>query len=801
MVSIDGLSVSIMGNSYERATTSMNDAATAEVVYETGAVSAETGAGSGGVAVNMIPKEGGNTFSGTAFGNFANRSMQGSNYSEALKAQGLRTPDQIREVWDQSASLGGPVKRDRLWFFFSQRFWGANRWVADTYFAKDPLAFVYEPDFDAAPRPSPLHGKLETVPIDNFPSQSLNLRLTGQATPKNKIALYYQRYFRSNEFRGITRTTAPEAAYNEKHRHIHAVSASYSATITNRLLVEAAALDMKSSYRHYPTSPTAGLPTTLSARELSTGVVFRARPQDMYTNSRHQSARASLTYVTGSHAFKSGFTMIRGTNMQQVAAHGDVNLILLNGVPNSVTLWASPWTRVNEQAGDIGLYAQDRWTIRRMTLNLAVRFDSNHQQVPEQYAAGGIYVGPRLFGPVDVNHWKDIGPRVGLAYDLFGTGKTALKATLSRYVMADATRMANLMNPINTSVNSTTATWNDLNRDFIPQANELGPLSNVNFGKVVPRTTFSPDVFSGWGVRPSNWEFSATVQHEVLPRVSAEVGYFRRAWGNHWRTDNLAVTPADFDPFCITAPVDARLPGGGGNQICGLYDVKPSKFGQSDDFVQAADTFGNATQVFDGIDVNVSARLGVRAFASGGIATGREKAAFCTVIDNPGQFTVPYPQRTGSTEGDDLTSRFCEITPPWQPEFKVNGAYTFPWDISVSGSFRSLPGYEITATQAVPNAQIVPSLGRNLAAGARGTYLVDLIQPGTLFGDRFNQVDLRVAKRFRVANTALDVMVDLFNVFNVSTVTAINTTYGPDWLKPSVTAQARFAKVGAQLSF
>ena len=93
-------------------------------------------------------------------------------------------------------------------------------------------------------------------------------------------------------------------------------------------------------------------------------------------------------------------------------------------------------------------------------------------------------------------------------------------------------------------------------------------------------------------MRPADWEFGVSLQQEVLPRVSVEVGYFRRWLDNFFVDDNLATVPADFTPFFITAPADARLPGGGGQTINGLYDVVPAKFGQVNDYFVKAETFG-----------------------------------------------------------------------------------------------------------------------------------------------------------------------------------------------------------------
>jgi hypothetical protein len=93
----------------------------------------------------------------------------------------------------------------------------------------------------------------------------------------------------------------------------------------------------------------------------------------------------------------------------------------------------------------------------------------------------------------------------------------------------------------------------------------------------------------GWGVRPRDWQFGASVQQQLLPRVSVELGYLKRWLQNFTATDNLAVTPRDFTPYSIAAPVDPRLPNGGGYSVDGLDNVVASKFGLTSNNVTLSD--------------------------------------------------------------------------------------------------------------------------------------------------------------------------------------------------------------------
>ena len=186
-------------------------------------------------------------------------------------------------------------------------------------------------------------------------------------------------------------------------------------------------------------------------------------------------------------------------------------------------------------------------------------------------------------------------------------GKTALKANLSRYIQAHTTALARASNPLNTTVNTATRTWNDLNGNFIPECNFLDPvangecdrLSDVAFGTQRITTFYDEDVMQGWGKRSGNWETSIGLQHELMPNLALNTAYFRRWFNNFQVTDNQLVTPGDFDHYCIASPLDPRLPGGGGQQQCGLYDINPSKFGRSRNFVTFAKQFGNQSEVYN----------------------------------------------------------------------------------------------------------------------------------------------------------------------------------------------------------
>jgi hypothetical protein len=307
----------------------------------------------------------------------------------------------------------------------------------------------------------------------------------------------------------------------------------------------------------------------------------------------------------------------------------------------------------------------------------------------------------------------------------------------------------------------------------------------------VANTVYANDLKQGWGVAPYLWQSSVSLQQELRPNVALTVGYFRTWYGNIYVTDNLKVTTADFTPYCITAPTDSRLPGGGGYPVCGLFDVSPAKFGSVSNLIENSSAVGGRTQVFNGVDVLINARFRKGRVFAGGLSTGQTTTDNCAVAGG-----VP--------------SQFCRITSPWQAQtqIKFSGVYPLPWwGLQTSATFQNVPGLAWSANLVATNAQIAPSLGRNLAAcpAATGpcnaTATISLIAPNTVFEHRGNQIDLRLSKIVQLGRARLQGNLDVYNLTNQGDIISMNNSYGLTWTRPVSIMTGRLFKLGAQLNF
>ncbi len=792
---MDGLSMQSQGTSVSAF--APNSGMIQEVTVDTAAGSAEQPAS--GVRMNIVPREGGNRFSGSFFASGTNEHLQGDNIDQELLDRGLISTSSVKSNWEVNPAFGGPLKRDRLWFFASGRVSAVNNYVPGAVRnanAGDPNSFAYAPD-------TSFLGSRDTL------WRNVNGRFTWQASQKNKISLFVDAQDRCSciDSRALT---SPEASADFWFPWKPLVTVTYTAPITNRILVEAAFGYKPEDWGYFTHEGREADERLVGINNQANGVFYRG-PRPYFGSSMRFKAellddtwRGAVSYITGSHALKIGYQDHAGRvlNNFNIPVAGNLSYTFNGLTPVQITQRA-PFTS-ETHVHDGGVYAQDRWTMDRVTLNLGLRWDFYRTNFPTQTLGPTIYTPNRnvTFQAADLASFNDITPKLGVAIDLFGDGRTALKASLSKYVeqLTYTGTFGDTANPANRTVQSVNRQWNDTNLNFTPDCDLRDPLangeclqiSNLAFGNPVPSTTYDPDLLRGWGKRFYNWEGSVGVQRELVTNVSVDVGYFRRWYGNFLATDNRSLAPSDFTPFSVVAPIDSRLPGGGGQTVAGLYNVTQAGFTRlPDNLLTFAETYGKQVENWQGFDFAVNARLRDGLVAQGGISTGRRLTDNCDVRAQLPELTVGG--------GVSPTSPYCRVEEPYLTQLKMVAAYMIPRiEVQLAGTYQSIPGPIVQAGVVYPAAALTSSLGRPFVGGA--TAVVNVIPFATEYGDRLNQLDFRIGKIVRLAGLRMALNVDLFNALNDNAVLTENASYAV-FRQPLSVLNPRLVKFSAQLDF
>ena len=727
-----------------------NDAAIQEMAFQTSSIGAE--GQTGGILLNLIPQQGGNQFRGDIDAkSIPNSSFQGSNMTPQLRAFNVNTPNKVLRLHDYSFSLGGPVRRDQLWFFSSVRYQQGDTQAQDVTFPEDNKA------------------------------KTFSGRLTWQPQVNNKFTFFFEDTKKTKGHETAAPFISEEAANMRGGQHqYHVAQAKWTSTLSPKFMIDAgwSLSDITWNVDYRPgVKQERGTPTWFSMashQDRTSGALWVAGAPGTLTLGVRQVLASSATYVTGSHSFKTGVQWSYGARRNERYANADLTQRYLNGAPDSVLIYNTPNSSTNPLKADLGIYVQDSWTMRRLTVSPGLRYDYFNTTSPAQSSPAGRFVPARQFAAVPIPTFNDLSPRLGVAYDLFGNGKTAIHGGINKYVIRMAPDFSIRYNP---NANDTdTRTWNDASRDGIVQENELGPSQNLRFG--VASSTRPDNSLT----RPYNVEVNVGFDHQLTSGISAGFSYYRRTYptglfdrSQPFLPDNVLVSPADYTPVRIKNPLD-------GSPLT-LYNLAPSKLGLVD-IVDRNPT--GYTQWYNGFEAVFQVRTPGNGKLFGGLTRDRTTFQNCSV-DDPNL----------NTYCDQST-----LSIPFRNMFKATGFYPLPiLGLEVSGSYMSFPGAEQRVDYIV-NRALLTSLTGGAATLTQASVTLPLVAPGSKFLKQQNEVDFAVGKSFRRGNgQQLRVRLDIFNALNTTWVETQNQTYGPVLDRPTSIMQARLFRLSAQFHF
>jgi hypothetical protein len=826
VVTVDGMSIESQETNQSQ--TYFNDAWNAEVSVTTSAQTAENS--SGGILVNSVPKDGGNIMSGSVFLGGSDGNWQSDNISPYLRSQNIGSANGVVHIQNFNAAIGGPIQKDKLWFFMASRHVSADELVANT-----PAALVTYFTNTGAPYPQ---GDFIRSLLDQY-IRDVGLRLTYQINQKNKLGVFYQRTWkRKGKDFGFGTDPRAGAQRDPRQDNLGPGQMKYTNTLTSKILLEGGYSQAMQHFAIY-TQPYNDQPRYLagaSGTSYNPAWIAGAQKQDSALNitpacaysfgctqwvsnssdSRIEAFRhvlaGSVSYVTGTHNIKAGFQDSFGNNHNYSDRQADLVEVYKNGLPNTVTVFTTPSASLVRTRYDLGFYIQDSWTIKRLTINPGIRDENFNGAIEETTDPAGRFIPARYF-PAQANmpNWhNDMAPRISFAYDLFGNGRTALKAGWGKFYQQQTGNYAS--NYVTSAVNES-RNWFDCdinaaatgcstlalgtNGDGIAQLNEIGPSKNPTFGT---RPDRNPD--PNGLKRESNEETTFSVSHQLFSKVSMTAGYYHRTSQNISTTDRAYASAADYTAFTVPMPAitSPSLAGGTDATLKGIID--PTEVLTVYKISAAAAAIYGTGQVdrnvpnlsiYNGVDVSIQARLKGGSTIIGSWSTEKNESVFCSNDDNPnGPSIGDLYTGAGTSNG----GRFCDQRKfhiPFTSEFKAAGSYSLPFGIDTGAVLQSYAGSPRVITYAVPSA--------SFPGGQTNAETIILNKPGSLFYPRYNQLDLNVKKNFRQGRKSYSAQFDAFNALNGNAVFTRNNAIGASLGQVTAILQGRVYRIAFQMRF
>ncbi len=705
-----------------------------------------------GVYMNMVTKSGGNRFTSDHNFYFMNKRMQGRNLDDGLRQRLGLQPGQnsgaagnpIDLSYDWSSTIGGPIKRDKVWFFGASRFWLLDQFQVG----------AINPDGSQA---------IDDNRIRNFVG-----KLTWQATASSRASVLFNRNVNDR----LHRRDAPYLFVEDKATVLQNQPAQnyvgqWNQVVGRTLVVDARVGRMWGVFPvRYQKDVT---PNDIAIRDVVRFTrINAAETQSLNPNERYQGNFSASYFLDrggiGTHDIKGGLQFSRERVEYERIRNGDYLLELRDGIPFQAQLSNTP-INSDHKLQTWGAFLQDRWVIGRATFNLGVRMDGVKAWLPAQSSPAGNFVGARSFAETDVFEFGfNIAPRIGVAYDLFGNGRTAVKAYYGRFYNQFGSQLAEAANP-NAIANQSVA-WTDLNGNIALDPGELGTFTGFPAG-LFP--TVSPDAS-----RPYSDEINAGIDQQLAGNLAVSVSYHRRQHRDGLGILDRARTADAYAPIPRSyTDIDGQV------KSITIFNLRP-------EFITARDRYISnvsfLTSNYDGLQVDLHKRMSNRWQMLAGASFQRHRG-----FDHSGTYTGVDFSNPNAVINRDSGSVFIDL--PWT--VTLSGSYQLPYDLMVSGKFTGRAGDPLNRTT-VFSGLTASQASETIRLAQRGT---DRTENVTKF------LDLRLSKRLTVGRARLEGSFDVFNVMNANHVLLQTEQIGTTWGRPTRVLAPRIARVGITARF
>ena len=681
----------------------------------------------GGMAINMVPRDGGNTFHTNVFlsGSDGTGIWQANNLNATTLARNLAQQDKTVKIEDFDGDFSGPIIKDKLWFNLTGR---------------DQTTFTQAGD-SVYPNGAP--------GIQNGYIYSGSYRMTYQMNQKNKFSAFFDRNwkYKGHEILDGGAVFPYNPAVSAKQRNkwpmYYIVQGRWTWTPTTKLVIETGFsidhLDYNDLYQ--PGVATAeGTPQfDPSAVQIDlgypgnggTGTAFIAGGVQQHYQTTRNVFNEQAAYITGNHQFKAGFQFSNGRNDYAYTANGDAYEYFEFGVPVEFLAFNTPILYNTHLDADMAFYGQDTWKIKRLSITAGIRWEYLSANIDPEDAPAGRFAPARTVPNIDcttikgMGCWSDWVPRVGAVYDLFGNHKTALKAGIGKFDTQYSTGFTANFNPM--SLVSEAVPWNTAglgaacapvsfpglgpgpnpacfaSGGFAPAgtvglngvaAGGLGASPNSAFGVI---NTANPALANGVSLdpnwhRPYDWQYSAGVQQEIYAGLTFNFNWFRRAiYQGALVVNDNALPLSDWTPATINNPLN-------GNPIT-VYNLNPSLTSLPAPSLHETNAPQSLVRdTYMGYEFQVSGRMRRGIYFQFGYTIERQLNRNCDLnvtvgntIEDPNN--LRYCDWTGdqnlSFEGINIASLGTVPSPPWANNFVGNAVIPVRWGIIGSMSFIS----------------------------------------------------------------------------------------------------------------